>query len=326
MEEKIKIYLAKETLQTLLKDMEMFEFYKKDGNLNKNDFLNTLIINYYENYQKNLNDVFHSIRKVVKDFDNDATIAYDILQIFETKVNRLDEAKFDALISLKPTKRSSSVVHYIQQHLLQGSTMSNYFRNMLTSYSLLPQDKREQIIFKENYEKLKEAISKKRKIYFTTTTSDVKHISSPYAIANSKEELFNYLLTEYKQKAYSFRLSRMKEVVILNEVCEFSEEIVASLEKMKVCGPQFAINEEGEICVELTEHGQQMFKKMYLHRPTPIRIENNFYYFDCSSNQIYQYFFRFGNHAYVVYPKELRTSMEEGYHNALRVYQRKKRY
>ena len=325
MEEKIKIYLAKETLQTLLKDMEMFEFYKKDGNLNKNDFLNTLIINWFwTSTGAWTNEVFHSIKKIVK--DTDMSIAYDILQIFETKVNRLDEAKFDALISLKPTKRSSSVIHYIQQCLLQGSTMSNYFRNMLTSYSLLPQDKREQIIFKENYELLKEAIRKKQKVYFTTTTSDVKHVTSPYTIASAKEELFNYLLTEYKDKAYSFRLSRIKEVVILNEPCEFSEEIVASLEKMLVCGPQFAINDEQEICVELTEHGQQMYKKMYLHRPTPVRVENNYYYFDCSSNHIYQYFFRFGNHAYVVYPKELRNDMEQGYQNALRLYQRKKRY
>ena len=50
MQEKIKIYLPNDIYQIILKDMELFEFYKKDGSLNRNEFLNKLITNYYEIY------------------------------------------------------------------------------------------------------------------------------------------------------------------------------------------------------------------------------------------------------------------------------------
>ncbi|MBQ9840556.1 MAG: WYL domain-containing protein [Erysipelotrichaceae bacterium] len=329
MEEKIKIYITKETMNILLKDMELFEFYKKDGTLNKNDFINTLIVNYYERYHQSNQQLYDQIKSTLcakshcEDYEiND--VAYDILQLVEVKANRLESAKYDTLLSLKPTKKSSSVINYIQQCLLQGSTMSNYFRNMFTSYSLLPQDKREQIIFKEVYEQLKEAIALKRKIYFTTTNNATKHIISPYALSNSKEELFNYLLAEYDDKAYSFRISRITKVVILNEESKISNDVKRVLDKMMQYGPQFAITQEQEICVELTERGMQMFKRVYLHRPKPVRIEGNRYYFECSTNQIFQYFFRYGKHAYVVSPRGMQDEMERNYHMALRMYQRRK--
>ena len=53
MQEKIKIYLPNDIYQIILKDMELFEFYKKDGSLNRNEFLNKLITNYYEIYSLN---------------------------------------------------------------------------------------------------------------------------------------------------------------------------------------------------------------------------------------------------------------------------------
>ena len=136
--------------------------------------------------------------------------------------------------------------------------------------------------------------------------------------------MFNYLLAEYDDKAYSFRISRITQVVMLNEECKISNDIKRILDKMVLYGPQFAISKEQEICVELTERGMMMFKKVYLHRPKPIRIEGNRYYFECSSNQIFQYFCRNGKHAFIVSPKELQDEMERNYHMALRMYQRRK--
>ena len=44
MEEKIKIYIPESVNNILLKDMERFEFFKKDSSLNKNEFYNTLFV------------------------------------------------------------------------------------------------------------------------------------------------------------------------------------------------------------------------------------------------------------------------------------------
>ena len=91
---------------------------------------------------------------------------------------------------------------------------------------------------------------------------------------------------------------------------------------MKRNGPQFAYEKDTEICVRLTDKGKEMFKKMYLHRPTPTRIEDDCYYFDCSKNQIIQYFFRFGRYAFVESPREIAEEMLGKYQIAARAYRR----
>lgn len=324
MEDKIKIYISKEVNDILIKDMELFEFYKKNQTLNKNDFINTLIINYHEAYQKKCNELYNQI---VNKLNNETTrldtsyIAHNLVHSIESSNYHSENAKFDVPVSIKPTKKSSKTINYIQQCYLEGTTLSNYFRNLFASYTSLPKDKRERIIFKEHVEKIEEAIQRNCKIYFTTTSNPNKHIASCYSLSNSKEELFNYLLVEYKDRPFSFRLSRIDQIMLLNEAASFKSSTIEYLEKMKKNGPQFAYEKEMEICVRLTEYGKRLFKKMYLHRPTPIRIEDDCYYFDCSKNQIIQYFFRFENHAFVEYPKGIAEEMLNKYQASAAFYQ-----
>ena len=325
MEEKIKIYISKDANDILLKDMELFEFYKKDNTLNKNDFINTLIMNYHETYQKKCTDLYNHIINELNEETNHidtSYIAHHLVHTIESTNYHASNVKFDIPISIKPTKRSSKTINYIQQCYLEGTTISNYFRNLFASYTSLPKDRRERIIFKEQCEKIEEAIQRKCKIYFTTVHNPEKHIASPFALSRSKEELFNYLLAEYKNRPFSFRLSRINQVVILNEASSFSTSNLTFLEKMKKYGPQFAYEKETEICVRLTDRGKEMFKKMYLHRPTPICIEDDCYYFDCSRNQITQYFFRFGKYAFVESPKDIAEEMLTRYQAAARTYRK----
>lgn len=44
------------------------------------------------------------------------------------------------------------------------------------------------------------------------------------------------------------------------------------------------------------------FKRIYVHRPVPVKIEENRYYFECSYAQIIQYFVRFGSDAKILSP------------------------
>ncbi|MBQ1899861.1 MAG: WYL domain-containing protein, partial [Erysipelotrichaceae bacterium] len=245
MEEKIKIYIPESVNNILLKDMELFEFFKKDGSLNRNEFYNTLIVNYYEQYEENQSAIFSHIkdsiteRSSIKEQDV-SDIAADILQYVDVRTFQLDRQKFDVSISIKPTRRSSDDIGYIQNCLLGNSTLSNYFRNMFASYSLLPQDKRETIIFKQNFEMIDEAIENDRKIYFTTASSGAPHIVSPYMIASSKEELFNYLLCKYNNFPYSFRMSRIRQIKILNETRDLTNNIIEVFDKMAKYGPQYS--------------------------------------------------------------------------------------
>ena len=330
MEEKIKIYVPQSVNAILLKDMENFEFFKKDGSLNKNEFYNTLIVNYYEQYDENQSEIYSHIKESIHDNAslNDSVvndIAADILQYIDVRTFQLNKQKYDTAIAMKPTRYSSSDIEYIQSCLLSSSTLSNYFRNMFASYALLPQDKRETIIFKPIYDRIREAIDTDRKIYFTTDSSKQPHIASPYAVSNSKEELFNYLICKYHDAPYSFRLCRIDQVKILNEAREFSEEMIEVFQKMIRFGPQFSYEmnkANSQIKVLLSERGKKQFRMMYLHRPQPVKTEGDIYYFDCSRGQAFQYFARFGRNAVVLEPKDLQADLHKFYATANQKYKK----
>ena len=328
MEEKIKIYIPESVNNILLKDMERFEFFKKDGSLNKNEFYNTLIVNYYEQYEENQSSIFEHIKESINERTNLKEhniddITADILQYVDVRTYQLDRQKYGVSIAMKPTRKSSDDIDYIQNCLLGNSTLSNYFRNMFASYSLLPQDKRETIIFKQNFDLINEAIENDRKIYFTTEKNDAPHIASPYMIANSKEELFNYLLCKYNNFPYSFRIGRIKQVKILNESRDLTDPIISVFDRMAKYGPQYSYEVRKPhvpIKVRLTERGQNMYKMMYLHRPQYYKVEDDIFYFDCSRQQAFQYFSRLGAHAAVLEPKDLRDDLQRFFETAGRRY------
>lgn len=328
MEEKIKIYIPESINNILLKDMERFEFFKKDGSFNKNEFYNTLIMNYYEQYQNQQSDLFNHIKKTISDnVDSSESITNDIagkiLSFFDLKTNGLDEHRSEVTLSMKPTKRTSAVFDFIQNYCIENSTLSSYFRNMIASYTLLPQDRRERIIFKENFELLEKAIKDGRKVYFVTTNKDAPHIASPYSICNSKEELFNYLLADYNSFPFSFRIGRIRKITILNEPSEILPRNEEIFNKMEEQGPQYSYETKKasrQIKVYLTYRGKQMFKSIYLHRPKCSKVDGDFYYFDCSSQQAYQYFSRFGRNAIIVEPNDLTADMHKYFAMANKAY------
>lgn len=329
MEEKIKIYIPGNVYQIMLKDMELFEFFKKDHSLNRNEFLNKLIVNYYESYAEATSRTYDHIKEVLKGlgiegFEAD-NAASDITEFTSKHSTELENRKMDVVISMKPTKYSSKAFDYIENFLLNGSSMSGWLRNLFASYVRLPQDKREQIIFKENFDAINEALEKNRMIYCLSTNSKYsRHTISPYALSSSKEELFNYLLAQKDGKPYSFRVSRIYNVTVLNEECNISDKCIDIFNRMVKFGPQFsyALDEKDPIRVRLTERGKMMYEKMYLHRPAYSSIDGDIYTFECSVTQATQYFQRFGKNAIIISPESVRESFEAYYNTSYKAYRK----
>ena len=228
------------------------------------------------------------------------------------------DEKFDKLVSLKPTKETQPIIDFIDVYQLEGCSLSEYFRNMFASYARLPQEKREAIIFKKQREALLLAIQKKQKVFLEVTHSKRTAVEvAPYAITAGKEEMHGYLLGVSNKSCLPLRLSRIQSVTILEEKFTIDESQKAQFEKMITYGPQFVCRfGEEEVVVELTEKGIEQFKKMYVHRPIPSKVEGNLYYFSCSHTQIMQYFQRFGAQAYVLSPARLRDAMIRFYRAA----------
>ncbi|MCQ2555273.1 MAG: WYL domain-containing protein [Clostridia bacterium] len=332
MEEKIKIYVPESINRILLKDMELFEMFKKDGSLNKNEFYNTLIVNYYRQYQEKTGELFSQICSTIKSSSslnesNVNEIASSIVQLMRHSQFDDDKASFtEVALSMKPTKKSKDVIDFITDCYLDNMSLSGYFRNMFFSYTMLPQDKRERIIFKDHFEKIEEAMEKGRKIYFSTKRSEKKREASVYMIASSKEELFNYVLLEIDGKPATQRVNRIASIMILNEISSVSVSTMNTLEKMREQGPQYTYREgeTGEIKVRLTEQGKRLYKAIYLQRPPVKEIQDDIYTFSCSAEQAMQYFRKFGKNAVVVYPSTLTDDLYNFYSGARRVYKNEK--
>ena len=328
MEEKIRVNLSKRTLDLLLKDAENFEFFKKDGTLNKNAFLNQLITNYHEDYARKQKEMLEIIARSISEL-NDASYeaengAYQILNRLNLYQNGTDENS-EVHISFRPTRTSSSTIDFIEHHELKDSSRSNYYRMLFDSYCALPQDKRERIIFRDLVEQIEEAITEDRQIYLLSKNNFLLGKSgitlSPYSLSLTREELYNYLLAEIDEyhAVRTMRLCRIRSIRILTEKRVFSDQVKKILDKMIVNGPQYPYQEDEEerIEVRFTDEGLRMFKVYYLHRPVPVSIEDHVYTFECSYMQAMTYFSRFGENALIISPVKLRKKMLE-YHSIAR--------
>lgn len=324
--EKIKIYVSPHVERVIEKDAEGFEFFKQDGRtLNKNALLTKLVVNYSDDYQQKCAALFSylkgeiSARTRLNEGDlNDlcADISRSVYKFAQADKNE----KLTRVLSLKPTRESQPVIDYIESRLLNGSSLSEYFRNMLASYASLPQDEREKIIFKAQAEELQRAI-KAKKLVFISTAKGTSFEAAPYALCCSKEEMHCYLLAALRNGCRPIRLSRILRVTPLSENCAFTQKQTELFARMAAYGPQFIYRPgEEEVKIRLTARGADRFKKMYVHRPVPVKIEEDEYTFRCSHDQIVQYFVRFGAAAFVVSPQSVRDKIIAHHKGALARY------
>lgn len=330
--EKIKINVTAHTATIIDKDIESFEFYKTDGrSFNKNSFITKLIVNYHNTFKEKELAMFEQLKKTISSAVTTSestvnTLTYDIIsQFYKSKISPNKE-KLNHSISIKPTKETAPIIEYIEQYMLSGSTLSEYFRKMFYSYASLPQDEREKIIFKPQYTALKEAIKSKRSVYITFNNAESRNCEvMPYAITCAKEELHCYLIGSARLPM-TFRLSRIATVTLLNTSKDFSPYELKVFAKMLTYGAQFNYFDDDfePVKVELTERGEKLYKKILIHRPVATKVEGNIYHFECSHFQIVHYFVRFGKEALVLSPDSVINSIIRFHREAARRYYRAK--
>lgn len=201
------------------------------------------------------------------------------------------------------------------------------------SYCGKPLNEREQIIFRDNYELLDEACKSNRPVAFTTIwNKSVVHEVIPYRVVVGQGEMFNYLICAEtddrsgEQVAKSYRLNRITNLNRSNRMGTISDDVKRHLDMMLYYGPQFAINDDEEICVKLTDYGEKSYNRIYYGRPMVDRIEHkdgvHYYYYKCSADQVFLYFRRFtGNSAEIIKPEALRLRMRNFHAEAMKQYE-----
>lgn len=328
--EKINIYITDDIYSIIERDIKHFEIFKNDGShLNRNKFLNLLISGYYETYTQKCNLFLELATSILKESgvkDSEAKyISVDLLEkVVPAFTHNTESGKKSINLSLKATNQNESIIKEI---LGSTSSPSTFFRQMIMSYCELPLYVRESIIFSHSYKTIIKAIKDKKIVCFTTTKSPkIIHEIMPYKVVSSNDGMFNYILCQEingltgKPAANTYRLSRIQSIHSTVKNISFNSETLRYLKKMESSNPRFAINNCTEKCVRLTEAGKRKFKLIYLDRPDPISIIDNIYYFDCSDNQLLQYFQKLGKDAEIIKPLELRKEMQKFYNDCASQY------
>ena len=246
----------------------------------------------------------------------------DVVKVFAKKSEYMNTKKDTTTFSFKPTKISEKALLYVEHVLLQSESLSSFYRRMFHAYTQKTKNEREKIIHKENFELLQKAITRGVQVCVQLQSGIVINNLSVYSISPAKDELFNYVLAYDNKHNVTMRLASVKTVSLLSVSSNIPEENKILFERQIACAAQYPMyNTDNELIkVQLTEKGKKLFEKIYLYRPTPVRIEGDIYTFNCSANQLLYYFERFGESALILSPKKLGIFMRNYYYFALKKY------
>ena len=324
--EKYKIYLSEETKARLINDAELFEFHRHDGTVNLNGFLKELIVNYFDRYRKDndelLSGVIEELTSVRSLKPQQASALAD--KLIRTYMNNKESSSGKStVITLTVSGESYNIIKIIENNLLRDNSLSGYIKDMFLSYLSIPRNKREEIIFKGTYDTINRAMAESRVLTFTSVLAPDKGAVrvEPYLIATSKEEQFSYLLChgyKYSQN-HTFRISRMRNVFITSDTFERKGKIADHMTEIGIRHPHSAAKDV-RATVRMTERGKQMYRVIIKNRPDVTSIDGDRYYFDWPETQLEEYFKRFGKDAVVITPRSLREKLKRYYSEAIDAY------
>ncbi len=322
-EEKITINVTERLYNRITDDIRVYGKLKNNGEPNINEFLNTVISNYFDEYSDSYSDMIDRIAQVVgEDEKGSRRKAQEIVRLMNMPGKTGPKEKTNRHIAVKPTKYSFNEDRLEEIDRISsgyGLSFSEYFRNMLEAYFEMPQYRRERVYYKSLCDTIGTAIRKQRALRIRTQRSSITVY--PRYLVSSPEELFNYLLAEDPDgKCYTFRISRIISAAVVNrEVCVYRPENDEYF-RQALQSPQYSGVYDDHICVQLTEQGKNMFRVIYFDRPVPVRTEGNLYWFSGSVMQIRNYFSRFGKDAVIIEPVFLRKQLSSYYEEALNAY------
>ena len=324
MQEKIKVSVPLSVYELLRRDAENFLIVKPNGEPNLNALVNTLIVNFCEEFVAAEEAARERIRAALSSVPERyaAHALEDVMHALHETERDEGEGGRCVSLSFKPTRASEGTVLYIERVLLRNESLSSFYRRMFVDYTKRTRTVREQLIHRENYEILRQAVSRSRRVCLSSAGGYVHEAASVYAVAPAKDELYNYVLFHSGGENRTVRLAKIRTVTLLPDPAEIPAESAALFSRQIECGAQYPIapTDNEPIRVRLTERGRELYRRIYLNRPTPIAIEGDEYIFHCSANQALYYFERFGSEALVLTPRSLGILLRNYYHFAAKRY------
>lgn len=337
-EQKIRIALSDRARITMCEDMEVFGTFKAAT------FINT-VFNNYKNEAKSSISLYLQQREIELDrlftgTELDAMskrIAMDQILSVEknTIINKISEYN---------TSKGKSKLYHINdsnvEYLLEDCDENQYYsrpglymRSVIEEYCSLPFIKRERIYRKNIYEIIERACQEKKilKIKANYYGKDQLFYVYPYKIVPDSFHTQSYLVC-YSRKAdeeekdkivASFSMARVSPPTMLTKTFHLNKQEILNIEsQISNYSPAFLVGKPEQIKVKLTKKGKQSYQTRLYSRPEKIESlsSDDIYVFDCTQQQIYDYFFSFGANAEIISPEYLRNKFKNNLSKALENY------
>lgn len=194
---------------------------------------------------------------------------------------------------------------------------ADFFRQLITEYTMKSSYERELIVFKEHLERIKVAIENNKRIEIKFKNRD--DILDPYFIASLEKENRNYLVSYscYKEKIVNYRIKNITNVVITNLNREpFDEKYIKDLSEN--FNPFLSFG--NEVKVRFTTEGEKYYKQVISNRPKLKGTEGDIYIFEANDYQAMLYFAGFMEMVEILEPLSLREKMKERIEKMKEVY------
>lgn len=337
-EQKIRIALSDRARLTMAEDMDVF------GTPHAATFVNTVFANYKSEAKSSIS-LYLQQREIELDRlftgakldDVSKKIAIEQILSVEKKEIR------DKISDYNSTKGKSKIYHINDnnfEYLLDDCDEEQYYkrpglyiRSIIEEYCSLPFIKRERIFRKDIYETIERACSEKRILKIKANYYDKEQLFYvyPYKIVPDPFHTQSYLVC-YSRKAEdeekdkivaSFSMARISSPTMLTKTFHLNKQEVSNIEtQMANYSPAYLIGKPEQIKVKLTKKGKQSYQSRLYSRPEKIESlsSDDIYVFNCTQQQIFNYFFPFGADAEIISPEYLRNRFKNAHEKSLKQY------
>lgn len=326
--DKIKVNLSFFVYNTLLQDMIRFECFKPNGDINRNDFLNCVICNFYDNkiqkrerLQKQLSseailtDVSEKNKKKMLD------AATKIMDDFYNEDLSYRSHPFSFMIY--PTKRTQAFFDSLYENEIRSKdSLSSFIRRLLNEYVFLPPYVRESVVKRHEYVELYTALKNENVVLLSVSGREYR--IAPFRLSMNEEETYNYLLgldLESKEETpISIRLCKISDVTVSKEKHHFTKKQRDKLMEILANGIEFASGEILTVRIRASKGAQRMMEYRLHNRPNIHQKEKDVFEVTCSLSNFIHYFLPFGKEIQVLDHPEIRKRMLDFYEQAAESY------
>lgn len=338
-EQKIRIALSDRAKLTMAEDMDVF------GTPKAATFVNTVFNNFKEEARSSIS-LYLQQREIELDrLFTGAKLDAISKKIAIDQILTVEKKEIQSKIVEYSNSKGESKLYHINdnnvEYLLEDCDEDQYYkrpglfiRSVIEEYCSLPFIKRERIYRKDIYETIEKACTEKRilKIKANYYGKDQLFYVYPYKIVPDPFHTQAYLVC-YSRKAEdeekdkivaSFSMARINSPTMLTKTFHLNKQEINNIEtQIANYSPAYLIGRPEQISVRLTKKGKQSYQSRLYSRPEKIESLSNddVYVFDCTQQQIFNYFFSFGSDAEIISPENLRNRFKNTHEKALNKYQ-----